>query len=303
MSRRAKTVKFIGNVECREVIEYLRDEQDVDVLEMNCVQQGEKAEVLVSFTSQNRAEQIGALEDIYINGHFTVVVPVEMAKVFVKVFYLPCEVPNGELASALLEFGSVTKVRRDMHPSFPSIETGTRTATMTVKKAIPSYIFVSGFQVKLFHRNQKRTCKLCGQEGHMARACAEIQCYACKKYGHRARECGKVNCSRCGSTEHMEERCNAAHFEESTSEVNQDDQENKESATSEVVEQDNNEPQVENSDEDSIEQVKEVNNTEINFETNTSVTVVDVEMKGAVGGKREFERERILYSKKVKGDS
>ena len=42
---------------------------------------------------------------------------------------------------------------------------------MAIKKPIPSNMIISGWQIEVFYRTQKRTCYRCGQDDHVASQC------------------------------------------------------------------------------------------------------------------------------------
>ena len=72
--------------------------------------------------------------------------------------------------TALLPYGTVVNIRRQVHDFDNEIETGVRSPLVkNMTKQIPSYVEVGGFTLPIRYKGQQRTCKICNQPGHIAR--------------------------------------------------------------------------------------------------------------------------------------
>ena len=210
MLDRTQTVRFgCGStfLGADAVIGFLEEEEGVPTSSVKCVQQLADRSVLVTFASEYVAEQIVGMDVVKLRGIPVVVSWADRRKTYVKVHYLPYEVPNEMLLEVLKGYGHVYSIRRDSFQLHGEIETGTRTVTMTLREDIPSYLQVGGCTVKTYFRGQKMTCRVCGGTGHIGRKCPDVRCYNCGEYGHMAASCPNVQCSYCYDEGHNYENC------------------------------------------------------------------------------------------------
>ena len=77
--------------------------------------------------------------------------------------------PDTALIGRLSCYGKVLSFHRDCIAT--GIYNGVRTARMRLQRPIPSTMRVVGEQVMVFYESQPRTCRRCGDEGHMANGC------------------------------------------------------------------------------------------------------------------------------------
>ena len=62
--------------------------------------------------------------------------------------------------------------------------------------------------VRIWYRDQPKTCRRCEDLGHLINECTSVRCFNCEKSGHRAEACEQpIMCSICVSEEHRERRC------------------------------------------------------------------------------------------------
>lgn len=123
--------------------------------DVKCVQRTIDSSVLLTFVDESIAGSVVELDVIIVNGMPRLVSYAYSRKIFVKLFYLPFEVDNADVKMAISEFGHVFGIRQDKLQSFPNIESGLRTVTMTLKSSIPSFVRVGGYEVKVWYRRRR----------------------------------------------------------------------------------------------------------------------------------------------------
>lgn len=76
----------------------------------------------------------------------------------------------------------------------------------------PASFYIGGVKGYLYFYGQPKTCRRCGEEGHIAALCPNIFCRNCLEAGHLARDCKKPKwCNLCDSIEHMFKDCPDRH--------------------------------------------------------------------------------------------
>uniref|UniRef100_A0A673WJB3 CCHC-type domain-containing protein n=1 Tax=Salmo trutta TaxID=8032 RepID=A0A673WJB3_SALTR len=96
----------------------------------------------------------------------------------------------------------------------------------------PASFYIGGVKGYLYFYGQPKTCRRCGEEGHIAALCPNTFCRNCLEAGHLARDCKKPkscnlncfeaghlardckkpkSCNLCDSTEHMFKDCPERH--------------------------------------------------------------------------------------------
>ena len=109
---------------------------------------------------------------------------------FVFVRDLPFEVPDDDVKSVFERFGVVHSMSPCFFRDFPSVSNGTRRLVMSFREAIPSFVSVADFPVRVFHAGQPVICSVCHESGHLPRACPfSGLCLRCRQPGHVARNC------------------------------------------------------------------------------------------------------------------
>ncbi|KAL1403215.1 hypothetical protein pipiens_005765 [Culex pipiens pipiens] len=99
---------------------------------------------------------------------------------YVRLFNLPPEVTDAEIAKALAKFGTVRQLVREKLPlelGFNAFS-GTRGAHMEVKTEIPPALYIGHYKCRIFYEGLRNRCFTCKQEGH-----------TCKQEGHVKADC------------------------------------------------------------------------------------------------------------------
>ncbi|MEM1010277.1 MAG: hypothetical protein AAGJ35_14890, partial [Myxococcota bacterium] len=187
------------------------DREDVFGGDIICVQRDANGTVLVTFKTVYGADLL--LEDsvLQVDGKTVSVEKAAKHKTYVKIHYLPHEVPNEAVLDVLGEYGRIAEVRLDCHPKYPNILSGTRTVTMYLEGAIPSRVNFAGYEASVWYKDQVQTCRHCGEAGHLFRRCPQIRCRMCHQLGHLQYACPeRMRCDECGQMGHSGTVCRQA---------------------------------------------------------------------------------------------
>ena len=169
--------KAVSNLELWEL---LKEEWDVTLEELMMVQletSGKK--VHVKFVKQERAEQVAAKERLTLKRRdgseceVTLQGPGQGVKVL-RVRNLPIEVSTEAVMLCLGQYGQVFEVREERYPRgscYQGLLTGTRFVRMAMKRAVPSYVRISGVEARVFYAGQKPTCQICESTEHLRANC------------------------------------------------------------------------------------------------------------------------------------
>lgn len=92
---------------------------------------------------------------------------------YIRIFDLPPEVPDQEIANVLGRFGVVRRMVREKFP--PQLEldltTGVRGVHIEIKKEIPATLFFLNRRGRIYYEGVKHKCFLCKEEGHLKAEC------------------------------------------------------------------------------------------------------------------------------------
>ena len=70
-----------------------------------------------------------------------------------------------------------------------NIFNGIRTVRMKIEKPIPSTVRIVGEFTRLWYPGQPKSCRRCGDLGHLIKDCTSVRCFNCEKAEHRAEDC------------------------------------------------------------------------------------------------------------------
>ena len=102
----------------------------------------------------------------------------------------PSEVTDDAVLQFFSSYGEVHSVKRSKHAAFPALHDGNRVVRMSLSKDIPSAVYVSGFDCRVWYARQPPQCSICNKSGHRNRDCPlSGLCRRCRQPGHRAKEC------------------------------------------------------------------------------------------------------------------
>lgn len=92
---------------------------------------------------------------------------------YVRIFNLPPEVTDDEIAAAMAKFGTIRQLVREKLPTDLSFNaySGIRGVHMEVKSEIPAAMYIGHFKCRIFYEGLRNRCFICKQEGHVKAEC------------------------------------------------------------------------------------------------------------------------------------
>jgi hypothetical protein len=92
---------------------------------------------------------------------------------YVRVWGLPPEAPEKDVAEFFQYFGTVRRMVRERYPKELNcpIYTGVRGIFMEIKKDIPHFLYIRNYQIKIHYEGMKEKCYLCGSLDHIRSNC------------------------------------------------------------------------------------------------------------------------------------
>ena len=142
----------------------------------------------VSFTTRAAKDRILERGIIKCGNVSVFVGDADFKTVIVKIYEAPPEMPDTVVIGRLSHYGRVLSFRRDVGLT-TGFSNGVRTARMRFTKAIRSSVRIAGEAVFVSYSGQPKTCRRCGEEGHLAQGCRKPRCYNCEAPGHVASDC------------------------------------------------------------------------------------------------------------------
>ena len=189
--KRPNTIRFnirhLKDVVSPEEVYYAIDKEIGTVDTIKCIAPLESGWFNVSFDNEQHCERM-AQQGMFLK---KVLIQCERANVQnTAVVYVkaPYEMADKVVVNVLMQYGTVTNIRRQVHDFDDEIETGVRSCMIkNLKMPIPSFLKVGGFTLSVRYRGQQRTCKICSEPGHLARECPRRgRCFICNSNTHRA---------------------------------------------------------------------------------------------------------------------
>lgn len=178
------------------------------------IQQINSKKFLVTFKSSTAAEYFSRelVAKISVAGLAPVCRWLGVERKRLRVSFLPCVVPNAELASVLNEFGRVLQIIDEVYSDRPiSIKTGTRIVDMEMASAVPNIITVCGFSVPVTYKGVEIQCRRCLRHGHLRAECTTLFCDRCRSFGHDSSACS-APCLKCKAADHHWKDCSVRSY-------------------------------------------------------------------------------------------
>lgn len=96
---------------------------------------------------------------------------------YVRIFNLPPEVDDKDIAAALSQFGTIRQHVRERYPADYgyAVFSGIRGVHMEIGKEIPANLYIGHFKARLYYEGLKNRCFFCKQEGHLKAECPKMK--------------------------------------------------------------------------------------------------------------------------------
>ena len=201
--RKELSVSFsVDTIVTSQEIIYGFDAAGIDVDDIISIQRRASNNTwVVSFRSPEAKNIALGVPSITISGCTVFLGDCENRVQVVKIYEAPTELPDTVLIGRLCHYGKVFSFRRDRIAA--NIYNGVRTARMRVHLPIPSTIFVAGEPIRIWYPTQPKTCRRCGDPGHLVAQCSSTRCFNCERPGHRVEECDRPDlCRICLKDDH-----------------------------------------------------------------------------------------------------
>lgn len=149
-----------------------------DVESMN-IDKGERA-IFIKFKTREQCDAFLVKSErrvfVYDSGMMTKIAIQEATDVkYVRVFNLPMEIDDNDIAQELQEYGTIKKVVKEKYSEstgFPVCST-VRGVHIELKKEIPNIITVRRWRARVHYHGQKMKCYFCLSENHKQEQCEQ----------------------------------------------------------------------------------------------------------------------------------
>lgn len=139
------------------------------------------------------------MKELTIKGGRCLVIDPANAAVKLKLYWVPCDVPNGQVKKELERYSKASDFTRDLfqEKGFEAVESNTRTVRLTLKggqgvDSLSHEIRVNGFKVLILVPGRAPLCLCCRLKRQPRRNCRVPRCTDCHRYGHEAEVCVKT---------------------------------------------------------------------------------------------------------------
>lgn len=137
-------------------------------------------------------------KEFSVNGYRCLVMEPGQAILQLRIHWLPPQISDGELATALANYGKIEKVSREVwpDPDLGQVQSMVRQVQLQAKRDvtvmdIPHMLTVRGVRVLVQCRGRPPTCLRCKQIGHIRKLCNMPFCTVSNKFGHGKGSCPK----------------------------------------------------------------------------------------------------------------
>lgn len=208
---RPLTVRFASDKKSfssEGVFNYLEEREDIQVIEILCIQKMTEGYVDVTFKNEDCVARLLEDQVIQIDGNNVSIQRPHEIKSYVTIWNLPYEIHHRCVSDMLGRFGKVFEVRHQFFKRGYEVVNGTRVAVMIIERAIPSYLDIANCEALVYYRGQEKACRKCKRRGHVFKDCPDRKCSNCLKLGHFASECiCDTVCMSCGEAGHRKDKC------------------------------------------------------------------------------------------------